>query len=483
MNTVSTIKAVLLDAEHKQANNPILRIWLETLDDSFYDADDLLDAISTDALQREILTRDKKAKKVRIFFSKSNQLISRFKVAHKIKAKIKAIRKRLDEIYYEGQRFNLDVRKDEETRVSNSWRDSDVISFVHPTTVIGREDDKKAVIDLLMNSNVEDNVLILPIVGIGVLGKTILAKFVYNDHQIVEHFELRMWVYVSYSFHVTNIVKVILESATYTIQPAVEMNTLVGQLKEIIGGKKYFLVLDDVWNEDHEKWSELKEVLMGGARGSRILVTTRSEIVARTIRQESVAGIIGTVKSYSLKGLDEDASWYLFKQRAFKIGQEPENSIIVRLGKEIVQKCLSVPLVISTIAGLLYSINSEKELLFVKKNGLSRISQNKNDILPTLKLSYDHLPSHLKHCFTYCSLFLKDYMIDKSTLIKLWIAQGFVKLSDQNRCLEDVCDEYFMDLLWRSFFQEPVMDEFDDKAEETLLKFIEKIQAVPGHEE
>jgi hypothetical protein len=139
------------------------------------------------------------------------------------------------------------------------------------------------------------------------------------------------------------------------------------------------------------------------------MVTTRNEVVARTIRKESVAKIIGTVKSYSLKGLVEGASLSLFKQKAFEKGQEPENSSIIALGKEIVKKCSSVPLAISAIGSLLGSKNPETEWSSFKNNKLSKISQNKNDIIPTLKLSYDHHPSHLKHCFAYCSLYPKDY--------------------------------------------------------------------------
>jgi Leucine-rich repeat (LRR) protein/nicotinamide mononucleotide adenylyltransferase len=339
-----------------------------------------------------------------------------------------------------------------ETRVGNRERDN-THSFVHVEAFIGRDDDKKTVIDRLLDSNVEENVSILPIVGIGGLGKTTLAQLVFNDELIEKHFQLKMWVCVSESFNVKNIVEKILESATKKKPAIVEMNRLVSYLLKEIDGKKYFLVLDDVWNGDHEKWCRLKEMLMGGARGSRILVTTRNEIVARAIRQESV-------ESYSLKGLAEDASWSLFKQKAFQKGQEPENSIIIALGKEIVQKCSGVPLAITTIGSLLGSKNPETEWSSFKNNELSKISQNENDILPTLKLSYDHLPAHLKQCFAFCSLFPKDYKIDRSTLIKLWIAQGFVKSSDQNRCLEDVGDEYFMDLLWRSFFEEAEKDEF-----------------------
>jgi hypothetical protein len=456
INTVSTIKDLLLDAEEKQAaRDRAVRRWLERLEDAVYDADDLLDAVSTEALRREIMTRDKKAKKVRIFFSESNQLVYRLKMARKIKA----IRKRLDAINADRKDFQLEVRQ-LETRVGNRERDQ-THSLVREELVIGREDDKKAVIDCLMNSNVEENVSVLPIVGIGGLGKTTLAQLVFNDEQFQKGFDLKMWVCVSDIFDVKNIVAKILESATKRKPETVEMDTLVDYLLKEIEGKRYFLVLDDVWNGDHKKWCRLKEVLMGGARGSRILVTTRNEVVARTIRQESVAKIIGTVESYSLKGLDEDASWSLFKQKAFEKGQEPKNSSIVALGKEIVQKCSGVPLAITTIGSLLGSKNPETEWTSFKNNELSKISQEENGITPTLKLSYDHLPSHLKQCFAYCSLYPKDYTFRKSTLIQLWIAQGFVSSSDQNQCLEEVGNEYFKGLLWRSFFQEAEMNYID----------------------
>jgi Leucine-rich repeat (LRR) protein len=447
--TVSTIKDLLLDAEEKNAaGDPAVRRWLGRLEDAMYDADDLLDAVSTEALRREILTRDNKAKQVRIFFSKSNQLLYRLKMA----PKIKAMRERLDSIYAEGDRFHLKVRP-VETHVGGNRGNTH--SFVRAEAVIGRDDDKKAVIHHLLDSNVEDNVSILPIVAIGGLGKTTLAQLIFNDDQIQNHFQLQMWVCVSDPFHVKNIVEKILEAATKNKPQPAEMNTLVGKLKEEIDGKKYLLVLDDVWNEDHEKWSELKEVLIGGASGSRILVTTRSEKVAR---------ISGTIQSYSLSGLEEGESWCLLKQLAFEKGKEPEEtSSIAAIGREILKKCSGVPLAIRTIGSLLRFKSSEAEWSSFKENELSKIAQNEKDILPTLKLSYNNLPSYLKHCFAYCSLFPKDYIFKKSTLIQLWIAQGFVKsCDDQNQCLEEVANEYFKDLLWRSFFQEASTGVFGD---------------------
>ncbi|KAG2674846.1 hypothetical protein I3760_13G156400 [Carya illinoinensis] len=442
-DTVSTIQAVLLDAEEQSAVNRQVRDWLEKLKDIVYDADDLLDGFSTDCLLREMMTRHKMAKKVRIFFSKSNQLVYDFKMGREIKA----IRQKLDAIANDRE-FHLAVRP-EETGVRARKREN-THSFVSEAEVIGREDDKKRIINLLLSdSNVKENVGILPITGIGGLGKTTLAQFIFNDLKVCEHFQLKLWVCVSENFDVRKLVEKILESATKEKPNSVEMDTLVYKLRKEIGGKKYLLVLDDVWNEEVGKWDELKKLLMSGASGSRILITTRSAKVARIIQ------II--FEPYSLQGLEREKSWCLFKQVAFENGEEPMNSRKkVEVGKKIVEKCSGVPLAIKTIARLLSLEDSEAGWDSFEKNKMAKIKES--DILPTLKLSYDQLPSHLKQCFAYCSIFPKDYVMEKSKLINLWIAQGFIKPSNQNECLEDVGHEYFMDLLWRSFFQEAKID-------------------------
>ena len=173
-------------------------------------------------------------------------------------------------------------------------------------------------------------------------------------------------------------------------------------LKEI-DGKRYLLVLDDVWNDDREKWLSLKNLLNSGGKGSRILVTTREEKVAR---------IVQTMQPYFLKGLDEHEAWLLFKKMAFENGQEPENPIIKSIGMEIIEKCRGVPLAIRSIGSLLYFKNLEIDWLSFKNNELLKVAT----IMQTLKLSYDHLPSYLKQYFAYCCLFPKDYKIKKKNI-------------------------------------------------------------------
>ncbi|KAM4073072.1 hypothetical protein ACB094_11G189400 [Castanea mollissima] len=445
--TVSTIKAVLLDAEAKQHNSEVseaIKLWLKRLKDAMCDADDLLDEISTKALRREVMTRDKKAKEVRIFFSKSNQLAYGLVMGQKVKA----MRERFDAIAADRNKFGLQECS-RERQVRYKTREQ-TYSHVHAEAVIGREDDKKAIIRSLLDANIKENVSVLPIVGFGGLGKTTVAKLVFNDEQINNHFELKLWVCVSDNFDEKIIVEKIMECVKNKKPKDLEMNTLVNNLQKEINGKRYLLVLDDVWNENQEKWRRLKDILMGGARDSRILLTTRSEIVAK---------ITQSVQLHKLKGLDETQSWSLFKKMAFIEGEEPKSASFENIGKEILKKCGGVPLAIRTIGGLLSLQKSEREWVSFKNNELLNISKKDDDILPTLKLSYDHLPSHLKQCFAFCSIFPKDYEIEKASLIYMWMAQGFINLYNENKCPEDVGDEYFMDLLWRSFFQEVELDE------------------------
>ncbi|KAL5565330.1 hypothetical protein UlMin_028494 [Ulmus minor] len=436
--TVLIIHAVLLDAEDKQANAQV-KIWLEKLADAVYDADNVVDEFSYRLLRRSLVFGNKRAKKVRIFFSRLNQVFFRTKMARGIKK----IRETLDEIQA-NRRFHLEERLEDKR---SFMRPAESYSFVITDEVIGRNDDKKAIIELLLSDfETKKNVSTIAIVGIGGLGKTTLAQLIFNDEEVKKCFQPKAWVCVSDVFDVKLLVQKIVKSVGGTSPDQnPDLEQLQTQLRSHIEGKKYLLVLDDVWNENSVEWDKLATLLQSGARGSRILITTRSETVATATR---------TTRTYQLRGLDEGKSLDLFRK---------ENS------QQIIG-CKGVPLAIKSIATLLRSrlIRSpdpEKEWKLFKESELAEIAtEDESDmIIPTLRLSYKNLPSHLKHCFSFCRLFPKDHEIDVAKLIRLWIAQGFIKPSKNRRLsLEDVDREYFVDLLWRSFFQEAIRDEFDN---------------------
>ena len=117
-------------------------------------------------------------------------------------------------------------------------------------------------------------------------------------------------------------------------------------------GKKYLLLLDDVWNEDAQKWLLLKPLLSKGADGSKIIVTTRSQRVAE---------IMGTVAEYKLSFLGKDDCLSLFYKCAFKEGQKELYPNLVGIGEEIVEKCKQVPLAVINMGTQLYGKTDEKE--------------------------------------------------------------------------------------------------------------------------
>lgn len=80
-------------------------------------------------------------------------------------------------------------------------------------------------------------------------------------------------------------------------------------------------------------------------------------------------------------------------------------------------------------------------------------------IIPTLRRSYDHLPSHLKRCFVYCSLFPKDYEFVKDELTILWMAEDLLEQPKRGKTIEDVGSDYFDDLASRLFFKQFITDD------------------------
>jgi len=196
------------------------------------------------------------------------------------------------------------------------------------------------------------------------------------------------------------------------------MDKMQSKLREKVDGRRYLLVLDDNWNEDRDLWLQLMTLLKDGVEGSKIIITARSEKVAKASGSSSIL---------FLKGLSEKQSSTLFSQFAFENDRELENEELVSMGKEIVEKCSGVPLAIRSIGSLMYSMQKEDWSTFKSKDLMKIDEQGDNKIFQLIKLSYDHLPFHLKKCFAFCSLTPKNRIIPKTTLIRIWIAQGFVQ--------------------------------------------------------
>ncbi|CAI0454596.1 unnamed protein product [Linum tenue] len=453
--TMTSIQALLLDAEEQQEHSHQVKDWLQKLELLLLDADDLLDDVATEALREEATTQDHDGSSCKIgcwaavcfLLSVPNRLIYGLKMAHKVKT----LREQLEAIHADNTKLHLTPRFEE---TGKTRKHTPTISSI-PDIFVGREDDAKKIKELLLANDSRSNVSVVSIVGIGGMGKTALAQLVYNDKKVDQEFNSRMWVCVSESFEVDVLVQKILEAATGGKQPGLQLQTLASQLEGYISGKKYLLVLDDVWNFDLGKWEVLRSILNGGGSGSKILVTTRIENYATMMNRGS------SHPPHVLKGLSSPQSWSLLRLVVsggdHQLANEPHNTINVEeIQTEVMKKSVGVPLAVKTLASLLYFKNPQTEWLSFLRSDKLLSADQEGSILHNLKLSYDYLPSHLKRCFVLCSLFPKDYEIDVNQLIYKWIALGLIKSSPNGskQSLFSLGLEYLMDLTWRSFFQE-----------------------------
>ncbi|KAJ9672965.1 hypothetical protein PVL29_026293 [Vitis rotundifolia] len=448
--TLGTLKAVLLDAEDHLEKSHAVKDWVKRLKGVVYDVDDLLDDFATYRLQRGGLVRQ-----VSHFFSSSNQVAFRFQMS----GRVDDIKEALDEIKKDIFLLNAIPRSTIHPRAKNIGRETH--SSPHSSNLNPRNAEKEDLVKLLVSPD-KENVFIVAIVGIGGLGKTTLAQLVYDDERVKKHFEFKKWVCVSddsgEGFGESALLKKLSKSKNDEgdkSSQSLSLDDLKNELHKQISQKKYLLVLDDVWNNENENWEKVRTLLEVGAKGSKIVVTTRNAEVSfmgnNTVR-------------IKLEGLDKDESWNLFSNITFGGQTNTVNPEIIKVGKEIVNLCNGVPLIINTLGRTLMQFKSDlsKWLSIQKNENLLSLPHGNDNVLLVLKLSYDNLPTHLKQCFTYCALFPKDYEIEKKLLVQLWIAQGYIQSTNGNEQLEDIGDQYFKELLSRSLLEEVEKDDFNN---------------------
>ncbi|KAI3995686.1 hypothetical protein MKX01_018747 [Papaver californicum] len=467
-NILLTIHDVLKDAEAKQLQQEPLCNWLRKLKDVAYDIEDFFDECTTDAALRrssEILKPSSRCNNVKEFMTGS---VPKFfgcqpssSSYHTIAKRIGSLIKKLNEIAELRKNFPLESRANADVFQSDMKQTRKTSSYSSALQVYGRDQDKKYIVNLLKSISEDGNnrqggdIFVCPIVGIGGLGKTTLAQMIFHDEMIVKLYEIRSWVSVSEIFHQESLCKAILESCgDESARNLCSLDVLECRLRKLLDGKRFLIILDDVWNEDQGKWEIFMSSLRCGAKGSSILITARSATAAPIMST--------TIRPYHPGIIWEDDCWSLFKHRAsFSDEDETTYPELEKIGREIMKRCGGIPLAAIALGGLLQGERNEKQWLFVKSSELWELEDNTSDaILPALQLSYNHLPSNSKQCFVFCSVFPKYHKLVKEELIYLWTANGFVQ-SEAGGILEpeDICNNIFEDLSSRSFFQEFEIDE------------------------
>ncbi|KAM3206277.1 hypothetical protein ACQJBY_061762 [Aegilops geniculata] len=442
-----TLKRLLLAVECKLANaeemsetNRYVKSWMKELKSVAYQANDVLDDFQYEALRRQSKIDKSTTHKALSYITRHSPLLFRFEMSRKLKNVLKKINKLVKEMKIFG--LESSVRREER---QHPWRQTHS-KLDDSKEIFGRDDDKKMVVKLLLDQQDQRKVQVLPIFGMGGLGKTTLAKMVYNDKEVHDHFQLKMWHCVSDNFDVIALVKSIIELATNGssgMPGSIEL--LQKKLDEVIGQQRFLLVLDDVWNEDKRMWEdELKSLLCSvGGPGSVIVVTCRSK---------QVATIMSTVKPHELVFLCEEDSWELFSNKAFGNGIEKQAELVT-IGRRIVDKCKGLPLALKAMGGLLSSKQKVQEWKAIEESTIGDNVGGKYEVMPILKLSYKHLSSEMKQCFAFCAVFPKDYEMEKDRLIQLWMANGFIE-EEGTTDLKQKGELIFNEFVWRSFLQD-----------------------------
>ncbi|XP_057741913.1 putative disease resistance protein At3g14460 [Arachis stenosperma] len=441
------VRPVLDDAEQKQIKDQEVKKWLVDLQDSLYMADDLLDELCTKAATATPIQRDPGNSSSWSHYVDS--IVEYCDVDEMgVVNSTQDIVDKLESIVEEKDDLGLkeEIAKD---LGDMSWRIQS--SLVESSEIFGRDNDKEAIIELLLDDTCDANISVIPIVGMGGVGKTTLAQLVYNDVRVERKFDTRAWVCVSDQFDIAKVTKTLIKAAESSSCNEDDLSLLQTGLKDKLMGKKFLIVLDDVWIDNSRNWKSLQKPFQYGKKGSKVIVTTRND---------NVADVVKTISAYKLGLLSEKDCWSLFVKRVFLSTASKEYSTLESVGRELVKKCKGLPLAVEALGSLLRTINyDERDWDSVLKSELWEVFEDQNDeIIPALKISYHYLPSNLKRCFVYCSLFPKDFEFDKDELVLLWMAEELLHPKGK-KTLEETGCEYFDQLVARSFFQSSSTDD------------------------
>ncbi|KAL6322675.1 hypothetical protein AAG906_015361 [Vitis piasezkii] len=409
-NELEWMRLFLKDADSKRIYDERIKLWVNQIRNATHDAEDVIDEfiVNMDHRQRRLNTlKLLKCLPTCVGFADKLPFI------HELDSRVKDINVMIGAIMANRSKYGL----------------GDLVASSSSTTdqsdVVGIEDGAEEVKQMLMKEETRRSVVF--IVGMGGLGKTTLAKKVYNQRDVQQHFDCHAWVYVSQEFKAREILLgiayCVMSLSDEKKKEVKEMGEaeLGRNVREYLKEKKYLVVMDDVWSSED---------------GSKVLITTRNKEIA--LHATSQAFI------YELRLMNDDER----TSTPHTLSRELEEP-----GKKIVAKCKGLPLAVVVLGGLLSTKEKtkpswEKVLASIEWY----LDQGPESCMGILALSYNDLPYYLKSCFLYCGMFPEDSLIDASKLIQLWLAEGFIQRRGKET-LEDIAEDYMHELIHRSLIQ------------------------------
>lgn len=426
------MQCFLKDADERQDDDERVRNWICDVRDVAYDADDLID---TFLLRVELRKRQGTLRRTLTSLTAWNLRLA-------VKRELDSLKIRIKDVSTSRETYGIREFRKETSRVNERLRQLRRSSpRGQERDIVGLHKDTDTLVQLISKGNQWRAV---SIVGMGGIGKTTLAKRIYNHEELRGHFSCRAWVYVSQEFKPREILQEILKQVNKSERNLESLSEarLEDMLHEYLVRKRYLVVLDDIWSS--EAWVYLEKAFPKNSR-SRLIITTRNKAVALHADARTAP--------HELQFLNKEDSWELLCRKAFieDINRTcpPE---LEETGKAIVGKCGGLPLAIVVLGGLLSRKRNLNEWERVLNNIRTHFARDRNGVAEILALSYKDLPGYLRSCFLYMGLFPEDHLISTRRLIRLWIAEGFIQTSPWET-MEDVAEDYLNELIDRNMVQ------------------------------
>ncbi|CAL4985681.1 unnamed protein product [Urochloa decumbens] len=443
------LKRFLADADKRNIIDESVQLWVKELRNAMYDATNILDLCQLKAMEQGP-SQDMGCFNPLLFCMRNPHH------AHDIGSRIKKLNERLEDIEKRSKTFNfvnLASYENRRRKVESSWCTRRETTGENELGVVGEkiEEDTRNLVELLTRKENHvhkvNKVMVFAIVGVGGIGKTTLAKKIFNNDIIRQEFKKKIWLSVNQEFSDLDLLERAITEARGDHQAARNTKAALERtLKESLEGCKTLFVMDDVWN--HEAWEKVLEppVINSLAQGSCILVTTRHDTVARAMRAE--------VPYHHIDKLEPEDAWSLLKKQVVRNENNDEQKVdtLKDIGMGIIAKCDGLPLAIKVMGGLLRQQKTRRsDWDNVLNDSIWSVSQMPEELNYAVYLSYQDLHPNLKSCFLHYALLPKSHVFWYHNIVAMWISEGFVH---GDSCeLEALGQQYYDQLIARSLIE------------------------------
>ncbi|KAL6658414.1 hypothetical protein ACP70R_004000 [Stipagrostis hirtigluma subsp. patula] len=444
------LKNFLADADKRNITDQTVQEWVKKLRVAMYDASDIIDLCHLRATERDGPHRDAGCLNP-LLFCLRNPLH-----AHDIGSRIKNLNQRLDDIKRSSVDFgfnNLSFYEDGSRQVASSrLARRETSAELDESSVVGEkiEEDTRNIVEMLTKGGETghdvNRIMVFAIVGVGGIGKTTLAQKIMNNEVIQQEFMKKIWLSVNQKFSDSDLLgRAIVEAGGDQQANGRTRGALERTLKDILNGCKTLLVMDDVW--DSKAWEEvLKTPLIKTlAGGSRVLITTRHDTVAR--------GMKAMEPYHHIDKLQPEDAWFLLKKQI--VGNENDEhqvDMLKDIGMRIIAKCDYLPLAVKVMGGVLRQKNTRRwDWEKVLNDSLWSVSQMPEDLNYAIYLSYQDLHPILKSCFLHFARLPKNRLFSLHDIVGMWIGEGFIHGNSDD--LEELGREYYNELILRNIIE------------------------------